>query len=291
LATTVLLVIAGLFALGALGIAALGRRPLAEELWRLYRLEVGIVGLVLLPAYLGPRTFLVVVTALALAAQGELLAALLPRASGRLRLALAAAAAALVLGAHLVEHSQVWAAPVLLVGALLVADLRTSPRAPPRGRAWRIALALVYPPMFLAYLVRLRDLPEGFLLVAMLYVTIETCDAFALLCGKVAGSTQAFPVLSPGKTVAGIVGGLVIGGAAGLVVGLVATSLGPARVVLATVVALGATLLGDLVASKLKRNLGLKDFGAVVASHGGVLDIYDTVVFAAPLFYGVVAAI
>lgn len=291
----VLLLLGGVFALGAGVLVLVGlipsRRALAAELWRLYLLEILIVGLVILPAHAGPVPFLAAACALALGTQAELVRLLLPECPGRLRAWLGAGAVTLLVAAHLGGDGFLWRLPVTLVLSALVGDIFTAPCPYRSGWATRGALVTVFPVMFVGYLVMLRNLPHGFLLVAFLYTVVETCDSFALLCGKLGGRTKAFPTLSPGKTRAGVVGGLVSGGLVGVLFGVAAGGLPLAVVLPVTAAVLVTTVLGDLAASKIKRNLGIKDFGDAVPTHGGVLDVYDTLIVAAPVFFWLIRAL
>lgn len=119
----------------------------------------------------------------------------------------------------------------------------------------------------------------GFVLLAAACVWAD--DSFAFFVGRAWGRRKLAPALSPAKSVEGFVGGLVaaaivgaVGGKLltdlpliGLYVGLIAGVLGPA---------------GDLFESALKRELGVKDLGAIMPGHGGVLDRFDSLLFVAP---------
>lgn len=286
-----LAVIVGAFAFGALLLVAAGRDPSRRnaigEIWKLWWYELAIVGFVLVPAWLGPIPFALAVGLMAVRSQWELHQAMAGggeagERGGVLVLGLATLGAAAVLGPGPIWHGAVGAVALVLVGDLArpIPDVARRP-----GRSGRIGIPLVYPPMFLAYLVWLRGRPDGFALVAFLYCVLEATDSFALVVGKLFGRTKVFPRLTPGKTWAGLLGGLALGGATGIAFGLFATPLPPARVIGATLFLLVATVLGDLVASRLKRELGIKDFAPGTTPHGGVLDIYDSLVFAAPVAY------
>jgi phosphatidate cytidylyltransferase len=110
--------------------------------------------------------------------------------------------------------------------------------------------------------------------------------------GRILGKHKLWPKLSPNKTIEGAVGGLVFGVAASLIVTLVAKSLlhVPA---LDWLPALGYGLLispmaqlGDLMESMIKRDCARKDASSAMPGYGGVLDVLDSLLFAAPVAYG-----
>jgi phosphatidate cytidylyltransferase len=116
-------------------------------------------------------------------------------------------------------------------------------------------------------------------------------DTFAYFVGHRWGRKKLIPSVSPGKTVAGGIGGLV-----GSIVTAVAFSellLNPysgTGLSLAAAGALGLVIgavgqVGDLAESLLKRGAGVKDSGALFPGHGGVLDRFDSVLFALPATY------
>jgi phosphatidate cytidylyltransferase len=107
-------------------------------------------------------------------------------------------------------------------------------------------------------------------------------DTFALFVGRTIGKRKLAPKLSPGKTVAGAVGGL----AASLFFGaLFGWLLFRDAVLGLTIGGIAGTFgqFGDLFKSALKREIGIKDFGSILPGHGGVLDRFDSLLFVAPL--------
>ena len=112
-------------------------------------------------------------------------------------------------------------------------------------------------------------------LVLVAYILIETFDSYALVFGKLFGKRPAFPVLSPRKTIEGLVGGAVF-----LVITVVVIAsvmeLSVSGAVLLAVLAGGLGLAGDLTASRLKRCGGVKDYPVVLGHQGGALDIFDS---------------
>lgn len=121
---------------------------------------------------------------------------------------------------------------------------------------------------------------------ALLVLTTAACtiasDSAAYFVGRMAGRHKLAEGLSKGKTIEGFLGGVAGSVLIGALVG--AALLGSPRVGLC-VGALASLLgpLGDLFKSTLKREIGVKDFGALLPGHGGVLDRFDSLLFAAPV--------
>ncbi|MCB1117618.1 MAG: UvrD-helicase domain-containing protein [Chlamydiia bacterium] len=119
----------------------------------------------------------------------------------------------------------------------------------------------------------------------LLYLTVELFDTFALVSGKLFGRRKVFPCLSPNKTYSGVAGGTVMTLLCMTGLNVVIFEHSWDKLMRFVIFIIFATLAGDLVASKLKRDAGIKDFGNVLPGQGGVLDIYDSLIFASPLFY------
>jgi phosphatidate cytidylyltransferase len=119
--------------------------------------------------------------------------------------------------------------------------------------------------------------------VLFLLLVIWATDVGAYLCGRWIGGPKLAPVISPGKTWSGTVGGVAVAAAMGAALGLVAEpgAWGSAAV-LALVIAVAAQL-GDLGESAVKRRCGVKDSGRLIPGHGGLLDRVDSVMLAAPV--------
>ena len=122
-------------------------------------------------------------------------------------------------------------------------------------------------------------------LIMGIFILIWVNDSFAYLVGRSIGKTKLFPTVSPKKTVEGAVGGLVFTLGAAFFMAKYEPIVNVAQwVTLAAVIVLAGNL-GDLVESKLKRVAGLKDSGALLPGHGGMLDRLDSLIFAAPFAY------
>ena len=110
------------------------------------------------------------------------------------------------------------------------------------------------------------------------------CDTCAYCVGMLIGKHKMAPVLSPKKSVEGAVGG--VAGAVLLGVIYAAATKGP-MAEYALICGVGAliSMVGDLAASAIKRNMGIKDYGKLIPGHGGILDRFDSVIFTAPVIY------
>ena len=146
-------------------------------------------------------------------------------------------------------------------------------------------IGAVYVGGLLSGLVLLRSVPKyGVWALLTVVFCVWATDTFAYFVGRAFGKRRLAPTLSPKKTVEGAIGGLVGSAIVGAVVAQ-SQHLSPVIGVVIGVVAGVAGPLGDLWESALKREAGIKDFGAMLPGHGGVLDRFDSLMFVAPLAY------
>ncbi len=120
----------------------------------------------------------------------------------------------------------------------------------------------------------------------LLYLTlaVELNDVAAFTFGKLFGRRKLCCQVSPAKTWEGALGALAVSMALPWVLGFSFPHFGTTqRLLTGLIVGLGAQL-GDLSISVIKRDLGLKDMGASIPGHGGILDRIDSMIFVAPLF-------
>jgi phosphatidate cytidylyltransferase len=143
----------------------------------------------------------------------------------------------------------------------------------------------------LAFLLLLRDLPaHGRLALYTVLLAVWAGDTLAYFGGRLLGRHKMAPATSPGKTWEGFV----FGTAATIFVAFVAMykqdflSI-PESIVLGVILAIVGPL-GDLFESLLKRDAGVKDSGALLGGHGGMLDRLDAFFFAAPAAYFAILA-
>lgn len=149
-------------------------------------------------------------------------------------------------------------------------------------------LAVLYSVVLLSHLYLLRQLPNGiewtFITISLVWAT----DTGAYLIGGQFGSHLLAPQISPKKTVEGSLGGLLCSIAVALVFWRI---FGGATwimyIILGVIIGISAQI-GDLFESALKRSAGVKDSGKLIPGHGGILDRFDSLIFALPLvYYGV----
>ncbi|MCH2189937.1 MAG: phosphatidate cytidylyltransferase [Gammaproteobacteria bacterium] len=134
-------------------------------------------------------------------------------------------------------------------------------------------------------IIEIRTLTNGPFWVLGFFLIVVAADVGAYFCGKRFGKRKLAPSVSPGKTVEGFVGGLLLvvtiyipllfflfpaGGAAGLLITAILTAV--------------SSVGGDLFESKLKRHVGLKDSSQILPGHGGILDRVDSLMAGLPVF-------
>ena len=122
-------------------------------------------------------------------------------------------------------------------------------------------------------------------LIIGIFLMIWVNDSFAYLVGKNLGRNKLFPSVSPKKTIEGSLGGLFFTLISAFALGRYAPVLNTQQCVILALVLVLTGSLGDLIESKLKRAAGIKDSGAILPGHGGMLDRLDSLVFAAPFAY------
>ncbi len=188
---------------------------------------------------------------------------------------------------------------VLYVVVLMLIFVFTFP-AYRASQVMRSYFSFVYAPVMLSFVLMTRQLSVnqgegiynvGFFAVWMTFISAWGSDTFAYFTGVLIGKHKITPRLSPKKSVEGCIGGVIGAGLLGLVYGLILQALGripheslwayPLLGVSGSVVG----QIGDLAASAIKRDFGIKDYGKCIPGHGGIMDRFDSVIFTSPLIY------
>ncbi|MDR3347575.1 MAG: phosphatidate cytidylyltransferase [Helicobacteraceae bacterium] len=141
----------------------------------------------------------------------------------------------------------------------------------------RLALPFLYPTAPLLFLFVLYD-EYGIFAYIWLLVIVIACDVGAYYAGKSMGKTPFSPS-SPNKTLEGVAGGITAGTLLGALAGL-PMGIGVYAVIVISLLASMASIFGDLIESYLKRLANVKDSGALLPGHGGMLDRIDGYLFA-----------
>lgn len=144
----------------------------------------------------------------------------------------------------------------------------------------------------LACLMLVRDVPDdGRLLLFTVLLAVFVDDTFAFLVGRAIGRHRLAPAISPGKSWEGFVGGTLAGVAVTFFALYEQDVLTTGESLLLGLAITLAATLGDLFESAVKRDLGVKDSGRLLAGHGGVLDRVDSLLWAGPTAYFVLLAL
>jgi phosphatidate cytidylyltransferase len=188
---------------------------------------------------------------------------------------------------------------LLLFSAVIFAR---GPHRRPLEAAALTVFGIVYTGVLLSFAYVLRyhtyavGRASGASLLVFVLLLVWISDTAGFVVGKMLGRRKLIPAVSPGKTVAGAVGALIVCGVVSWV--LIVTMLSPIAqlslrpvhaVVFGGVISV-ATQLGDLAESLIKREGGVKDSSHIIPGHGGVLDRIDGMLFALPVAYWLLSA-
>ncbi len=153
---------------------------------------------------------------------------------------------------------------------------------------WGMMIAIYFvsyvPALLMLQIPGYSESGQNFKLMLFFVVVVQASDVLQYVCGKLFGKRPIAPQVSPNKTVEGFIGGVAL-----------ATLLGGGLFWITPftpIQSLGFSLViclmgfaGGLVMSATKRDRGVKDFGAILPGHGGILDRIDSICFAAPIFF------
>ena len=183
----------------------------------------------------------------------------------------------------------------LVLAASVIITLIWQLLRPPEGRptqSWALTVgASLWLGWLISHFVLLRDLSSPFGLgigtrwLVLMFLVTWVNDSAAYFVGKAIGRHRCCPYLSPKKTWEGTIGGWIGGIAATVLLGYWLVDLPWAHgLVLGALVATVAPF-GDLAKSMVKRQMGVKDFSALIPGHGGMFDRIDSLLFVAPVVY------
>lgn len=136
-----------------------------------------------------------------------------------------------------------------------------------------------------AFLLVLLPQDSRALLVIFLVLATEFNDIAQYLWGKSLGHIKVVPRVSPNKTLAGLLGGVMTTTLLCVLLGPLLTPMDRVHSLLAGIIIGTSGFCGDVVMSAIKRDIGVKDSGKLLPGHGGILDRLDSLIYSAPLFF------
>jgi phosphatidate cytidylyltransferase len=277
------LVIWGLQAAGRIG------NERRAELWARYRSWLIFIPLMILPVLLGAAWTIGAISVMSILCYREF-----ARATGMFRQPDVSALVVIGILAITFAAADHWYGLFVAITPLLVALIAAIAlcRDEPRGYIQRVALGIL---AFLLFGVCFGHLSyfsndTNFRAILLWLITcVELNDVFAYIVGKTLGRKKLAPNTSPNKTLGGALGALVLTTTLAAFLGHFAFAGGtvdhPARLILAGLILSVSGQLGDLTLSSIKRDLGIKDWAATFPGHGGLLDRFNSLLFAAPAVF------
>ena len=286
----IVLLILSLFMIGALIIFSAkhlrrSNQELLAELWKLYGIEFFIVAAVLIPAYFGGVIFIIALLLFNLRAHVEI--------------------------AQLHGYAQktnIITAGILFSSVVIIAESYILPQGflvyyfisltaffvflilyVMAGKKHHVIASALLPMIIfllsISCLLHIRSMETGFLLIIFLYLVTETNDAFAMIAGKLIGRTRLYPRISPNKTWEGMVSGVVVSMLVGLGYSsyILDYSFSEASIIIGLIIT--GAIIGDMIFSVYKRAYNTKDFMTLIKGHGGIIDIYDSLLVSSITFY------
>ncbi|MDQ6767318.1 MAG: phosphatidate cytidylyltransferase [Candidatus Eremiobacteraeota bacterium] len=276
-------------------IAAAGKSATSERFRRELSAKRVIIGFLVagigIASIFNDVSFAIVITAIAVIGATEF-SNLARRAGAEVALPIAVAACAaypLLAYVHLLARYE-----SALIVIIVLASFAASMSAQLErfaGRAAMTVLATLYLGKLLTYFIILHQQPDGARLTLWLVVIVALTDIVGMMAGLGFGHHPLAPKLSPSKTQEGAVAALVVATFVGAAMWWIMRLHGPWWLAFAFPLSVSvAAEFGDLVESALKRNAHVKDSGQLIAGHGGVLDRFDSYIFAGVVGYTVLLA-
>jgi len=196
----------------------------------------------------------------------------------------------LLMGAFLYTgHLVLLLAPVFLLPVVFLTVLRNQQHDAVFHSVSVLLTAIAYTVLpFISLILLATEIEAGayhFELIGSIFILIWANDTFAYVFGRLFGRHKLAPLISPGKTWEGTIGGAVMTIGMSFLLARYVTPIATIHYVVMCVILIPLGVLGDLVESKWKRRLGIKDSGAFLPGHGGFLDRFDSILLSAPVIF------
>ncbi len=265
---------------------------LKSDLWQRYFSWMAMIPLVVVPVLIGAAWTILAVASLCLLCFREFAAA-----TGLFRerlMSVLVVFGILGLTFAVADHWYRLFVALTPMSVVVIMAVSTSVNSP-KGYIQRVALAIFGFILFgtclehLAYMANDRHYRT---LILLLIFSVQLNDVFAYIVGKSLGGPKLLPQTSPNKTISGSLGAVVLTTLLVFFLSGIAFPEGRLaeplqRVVLGFLISV-AGQLGDLTLSAIKRNVGIKDMGAIIPGHGGVLDRANSLLLSAPVMFHIV---
>ena len=185
-------------------------------------------------------------------------------------------------------YGMLMALPVYVVAAILMVPIF---RDRAKGQLQPIALAIlgfIYIGWMFGHMAFLANASHAYGYLLFLLLGVPLCDIAAFTFGRLFGRRKFRPNISPNKTWAGALGAFAVSMAFPWLVRFSFPHFTTRELILAGLIVAVGSQLGDLSISVIKRDIGIKDMGALISGHGGILDRVDSLIYVAPLFFHMV---
>lgn len=238
---------------------------------------LGLIALLMFSLFLSASIFALLAAGVAWLAVRELAGPLIVNQSQRMSVLMQAGAVLIVLAGY--NGGAEWLVGTFALSAIAVMAVRLADgQASYVNHVSRSVFVLAYGPLLIGFAAVMAGGVNGAWRVMSFVLLTAGADLGAYIAGVRWGATPLVPAISPKKTREGLYGAVALNALVGMIV--FATVLHGTwwQGVLASVVFTGCAVVGDLIESMIKRDLGVKDMSALLPGHGGVMDRLDSLV-------------
>ncbi len=153
--------------------------------------------------------------------------------------------------------------------------------------------AVIYVVYLLSHLILIKHMPNSSSMLLFLFFVVWFTDTGAYVFGTRFGKHKLIPLISPNKSVEGVIAGCISGIIAGVIAFIICQKYCPldtikmpvVQIIILSFIISIISQISDLVESAIKRAAGVKDSGNWIPGHGGILDVFDSVILTAPFLY------
>ncbi len=183
---------------------------------------------------------------------------------------------------------------MFLIGLTLFMEIFTGAKDSFKGtweRNSKTVLNIIYPGLFSSFVIRIAFIENAAWFILLFFLLVFSSDTFAFFCGIAFGKNNKGVIkVSPNKSIAGFVGGLLIPALFGLLSAVLFPAVFTYSIVEGFFLGLltaALAVVGDLIESSFKRSAEVKDSGTIIPGRGGILDSIDSIVMAAPVYVAI----